>query len=52
MAPDRSFGVLGQRTTLEEMADRCNVLVSRMVATRQAFNVPALQVLQSGTRTS
>ena len=51
MAPDRSFGVLGQRTTLEEMADRCNVLVSRMVTTRQAFNVPALQVLQSGTRT-
>ena len=51
LAPDRSFGVLGQRTTLEEMADRCNVLVSRMVTTRQAFNVPALQVLQSGTRT-
>lgn len=51
MAPGRSFGVLGQRTTLEEMADRCNVLVSRMVTTRQAFNVPALQVLQCGTRT-
>ena len=31
MAPGRSFGVLGQRTTLEETADRFNVLVSRMV---------------------
>ncbi len=51
MSPGRSFGVLGQHTTLEEMADRCNVLVSRMVTTRQAFNVPALQVLQCGTRT-
>ncbi len=51
MAPDRSFGVLGQRATLDEMAERCNVLVSRMVTTRQAFNVPALQVLQCGTRT-
>ena len=51
MAPGRSFGVLGQRTTLEETSDRFNVLVSRMVTTRQAFNVPALQVLQCGTRT-
>lgn len=51
MAPGRSFGVLGERTTLDETADRFNVLVSRMVTTRQAFNVPALQVLQCGTRT-
>lgn len=51
MAPGRSFGVLGERTTLDETADRANVLVSRMVATRQAFNIPALQLLQSGTRT-
>lgn len=50
MAPQRTFGVLGERTTLDRTADRCNVLVSRMVATRQTFNVPALQVLQSGTR--
>jgi hypothetical protein len=50
MAPQRTFGVLGERTTLDQTADRCNVLVSRMVATRQTFNVPALQVLQSGTR--
>ncbi len=51
MAPGRSFGVLGERTTLDETAERANVLVSRMVATRQAFNIPALQLLQSGTRT-
>ncbi len=51
LEPGRSFGVLGEHTTLEEMADRSNVLVSRMVTTRQAFNVPALQVLQSATRT-
>ena len=51
LAPGRSFGVLGEHTSLEEMAERSNVLVSRMVTTRQAFNVPALQVLQSATRT-
>lgn len=51
LAPDRTFGVLGERTSLESTADRFNVLVSRMVTTRQAFNIPALQLLQSGTRT-
>ncbi len=51
LRPGRSFGVLGEHTSLEEMADRSNVLVSRMVTTRQAFSVPALQVLQSATRT-
>ncbi|CAN5583113.1 hypothetical protein BH10ACT3_BH10ACT3_03380 [soil metagenome] len=48
--PDRSFGVLGERTTLDELAERFNVLVSRMITTRQAFNVPAIQVLQSASR--
>lgn len=48
---DRTFGVLGERATLEDMAERTNVLVSRMVATRQAFSVPAVQVLQSAART-
>lgn len=47
----RSFGVLGERTTMEDLADRSNVLVSRMVTTRQAFNVPAVGVLQSAART-
>jgi hypothetical protein len=50
LSPERSFGVLGERTTLEVLADRFNVLVSRMITTRQAFNVPAIQVLQSASR--
>ncbi len=50
-SPERTFGVLGERTTLAETADRMSVLVSRMVATRQAFNIPAIQLLQSGGRT-
>ena len=45
-APSRTFGVLGETTTIEEIAPRANVLVSRMVTTRQAFSVPAVQVLQ------
>lgn len=51
LAPERSFGVLGEHTTIEDLAQRTNVLVSRMVTTRQAFNVPAVQVLQSAGRT-
>jgi hypothetical protein len=47
----RAFGVLGDRLTVEELAQRVNVMVSRMVTTRQAFNIPALQVLQCGART-
>lgn len=50
MVPERSFGVLGERITQEELAERTNVLVSRMVTTRQAFNIPAIQVLQSAAR--
>jgi hypothetical protein len=50
LAPERSFGVLGEHTSLEELAERFNVLVSRMITTRQAFNVPAIQVLQSASR--
>jgi hypothetical protein len=51
LAPTRSFGVLGERTTMADLAERSNVLVSRMVTTRQAFNVPAVGVLQSAART-
>lgn len=47
----RSFGVLGEHVSVPELADRVNVLVSRMVTTRQAFNIPAIQVLQCGART-
>lgn len=49
--PGRTFGVLGDEISVEDLAGRFNVLVSRMVTTRQAFNVPALQVLQCGART-
>ena len=51
MRPDRAFGVLGERVAQEDLAMRTNVLVSRMVTTRQAFSVPAVQVLQSAART-
>jgi hypothetical protein len=47
----RSFGVLGEGISVEDLAVRVNVMVSRMVTTRQAFNIPALQVLQCGART-
>lgn len=50
-APERTFGVLGERVELTDIAPRLNVLVSRMVATRQALGVPAMQVLQIGART-
>lgn len=50
LAPGRSFGVLGRTVALDDVAEHTNVLVSRMVATRQAFNVPAVQVLQNATR--
>jgi hypothetical protein len=50
MRPEVSFGVLGERTTQEELARRTNLVVSRMVTTRQAFSVPAVQVLQSASR--
>jgi hypothetical protein len=47
----RQFGVLGEDLEVEDMAVRMNVLVSRMVTTRMAFNIPAMQVLQCGART-
>jgi hypothetical protein len=50
-AADRTFGVLDERVELDDLADRTNVLVSRMVATQGAFGVPAIQVLQIGART-
>ena len=49
--PGREFGVLGETLPIAELAARINVMVSRMVTTRQAFNVPAMQVLQCGART-
>lgn len=49
-APDRSFGVLGETIDPADLAERSNVVVSRMVATRQALGLPAVQLLQSATR--
>jgi len=49
--PGRTYGALGATVDLADMASRTNVLVSRMVATRQALGVPAMQVLQIGART-
>ena len=46
-APDAPFGVLGETMGLAEVADRSNALVSRMVTTRQAFGMPAVEVLQN-----
>ncbi|MFN8051512.1 MAG: hypothetical protein U0Q22_08760 [Acidimicrobiales bacterium] len=48
---DRTFGVLGERTNLEEISLRSNLLLSRMVAATQVFSVPTTQVLQSMCRT-
>jgi hypothetical protein len=48
---ERSFGVLGKTVELDDLAERVNVLVSRMVATQAALGVPAMQVLQIGART-
>jgi len=47
---DRSFGVLGERIDHNAFAQHANVMVSRMVATRQTFSVPAIEVLQSMCR--
>lgn len=44
--PGRSFGVLGEHVELEQLSPRINMMISRMISTRQIFNVPALQVLQ------
>jgi hypothetical protein len=48
---NRTFGVLGERTNLEEISQRSNLLLSRMVATTQVFSVPTTQVLQAMCRT-
>jgi hypothetical protein len=47
----QTYGVLGEHLTLDELAPRANVLVSRMVATRQVFDLPAISLLQTAFRT-
>jgi len=45
-AEDRTYGVLGERAELEDVVKRSNLLLSRMVMTRQIFNIPTSEVLQ------
>lgn len=47
---DRHFGVLDDALTLEELAPRASVIVSRMVTTRQVFDLPAISLLQTAAR--
>lgn len=49
-ADDRTFGVLDERTSIEQLSGRVNLLVSRMVTTRQVFSLPTVQVLQTFCR--
>ena len=48
--PDRSFGVLGEHASFDAIVARTNVLVSRMVTTRQVFSIPTVEVLQKMAR--
>lgn len=48
---ERRYGVLGETAHLDELAPRLNLVVSRMVATRQAFGIPACSVLANFCRT-
>lgn len=43
---DRVMGALHESLDVEDFADRANLVVSRMVCTRSAFDIPAIQVLQ------
>ena len=45
-ADDRRYGVLGEIDELADVVRRSNLLLSRMVTTRQVFNVPATEVLE------
>ncbi len=45
------YGVLGESTSIDELAPHLNLLVSRMVATTAAFGLPTMNVLQTMCRT-
>lgn len=47
----RTFGVLGERTNLEVISERANLLLSRMVAATEVFSLSTTEVLQSMCRT-
>jgi hypothetical protein len=48
--PDRTFGVLGEQMSMADMAMRSNLLLSRMVVTRQVFGIPTPTVLSGMCR--
>ena len=48
---DRTFGVLGEHVGLDEFTDRSNLLLSRMVATTEVFNIATTEVLRLMCRT-
>jgi hypothetical protein len=43
--PERRFGVLGEQMTMADIAMRSNLMLSRMVVTRQVFGLPTPTVL-------
>lgn len=47
----RTYGVLGETIGLDELADRSNLLVSKMVATTEVFGIPTAEVLSRFCRT-
>lgn len=44
---EQTFGAFDEQLELETLADRSNIMVSKMVATRSAFEIPAITVLQN-----
>ncbi len=48
--PERRFGVLGETVSYAEIAERSNLLLSRMVVTRQVFGMPTPEVLSGMCR--
>ena len=49
-AEERSFGVLGEQIDINTLVPRCNLMLSKMVATTQVFGLPTPEVLQSVCR--
>ncbi|MEZ5382793.1 MAG: hypothetical protein R2754_13500 [Microthrixaceae bacterium] len=46
----RTYGVLNEELSQEELAEHCNIMVSRMVTTRAAFGLPAISVVTNMAR--
>ena len=50
VAETRTFGVLDERIDVNQLIPRCNLMLSKMVATTQVFGIPTPQVLQAVCR--